>query len=293
LGRWKGNRYTIDTWGAIILSSGASAVSTTINTNGGLHVYSGAIASSTTIERDGFLGVGLGAAAYDTTVGYAGELTVWSGGVVHRNDINTWGAIILLEGAVANSTTVNEKGGLHIYWGATAYTTRVTSGASLGIGLGGRLYNSQLENNASMIFYDGSKLSGWNDFAGTVTVNGSVNASGSYISLELMTRSQEQDVIISNISGFFNVGRFSVEIDSSQTGIYKLAGGAGVDFNRDFTLYVDGKDRGKIAVGESLQYGELNYSIYKEGNTLLLGAALLPVAADNSETARLMSGILV
>lgn len=269
---WGGGKVlgnTINTWGAIILSSGAKADSTVINAKGGLHVYSGAVASNTTVNRDGFFGVGLGATTYDTTIGYAGALTVWGGGTVHRNTINTWGAIVLSSGAVANSTTVNANGGLHIYKGATAYTTTVASGANLGIGLGGCLHGAKLENNAVMTFYDGAKLGGWNDFAGTVKMQGKVDASGSYISLELQERTSEQGYLVSNISYFRNAARFSIEVKSTQTGTYKLACGA-TGFSRDFTLYVDDVDCGKVAVGKTLNYNGIDYNLLKQGDGLLL-----------------------
>jgi autotransporter passenger strand-loop-strand repeat protein len=192
---------------------------------------------------------------------------------------------------VANSTTVNANGGLHIYKGATAYTTTVTSGANLGIGLGGYLHGARLENNATMTFYDGSYLGGWNDFAGTVKMQGKVNAAGSYISLELQNRTADQGYLISNIGYFQNVGRFSIEVSGKQTGNYILAYGA-TNFKDAVTLYIDDVDRGKIAVGQKLNYDGINYSLLKHGDTLSLNISNDSRLSCESITSGTANGLL-
>ena len=268
-GGGKVNDNTIDQWGAIILSSGAVADTTVINAQGGLHVYSGATANNTTVKQSGFFGVGLGATANNTTIDYAGALTVWGGGVVNDNTINQWGAIILSSGAAANGTVINPDGGLHIYNGAAAYNTQITSGANLGIGYGGLLYSAELENTGTMTFYEGAKLGGWNDLAGTVITSGSVNAAGSYINFELSDRTTDQDVILDDMENLVSVGRYSIEIDPMQeSGTYYLASNAW-DFDSRVSLYIgDGVDCGSIGVGETLEYEGKSYTLRNTRGTL-------------------------
>ena len=246
---WKGgivSGNTINTYGAIVLSSGALAKESLVNANGGLHVYSGAVASETIIKKDGFMGAGLGANIYKTTlddygkltlwgganaynndVGYAAELTVLEGGYAENNTINTWGAVILNAGATGNYTTINANGGYHIYNGATAYTTTVGKGAFLGIGLGGTVYNLNIQNGASATFYDDSILRGWNDFAGTITVNEDVDAAGSMIAFNITQRSTNTGNIISDISGIAGASYYlTLDSASQSSGRYYLAGNA-------------------------------------------------------------------
>jgi autotransporter passenger strand-loop-strand repeat protein len=263
------NNNTIQNYGAIILSSGAVASQTIIYSNGGLNVYSGAVASNTTVNQGGYLGVGLGATTYDTTIGYAGALTVWGGGVVQSNTIGQWGAIILSSGAVANSTTINSQGGLHIYSGASAYTTQINSGADLGIGLGGLLYGSTESYGASVVFYEGARIGGWNTFAGSVTLAGGLDASGSYVSFDISNRSTGDSYILNNLGNLYNA-TLSVKTDSSQAiGRYSLSFGAS-GFTGSLTVYEGDSDKGTVSLSQSLTVDNRRYDLQLLNNELYL-----------------------
>ena len=265
------NSSTINANGAIILSSGAAANDTMIKTNGALHVFNGATANGTTVDQGAFMGIGYGATANDTTIAEYGALTVWGGGVVNGNNINEWGAIILSSGAVANETVVEANGGLHIFDGAVAYTTEIESGAHLGIGYNGQLYNVDQNVGATITFYDGAKLGGWNDLEGTVLTSGGVDAMNSFINFELAERSADQAAILDNMGNFYNVQRYSVEVAEDQAaGTYNLAGGAD-NFSGGVTLYVgDGFDCGTLAVGATINHNGFDYTLNKNGGTLVL-----------------------
>ena len=265
---------TINRQGNIILSSGALTVDTVINSKGGLHVYAGAVASNTTVKQDGFFGVGYGATVYNTSIGYAGALTVWGGGLVEVNTIDTWGAIILSSGAVANSTTILANGGLHIYDGATAFTTTVEEGATLGIGSGGTVHNLKGNYGASLVFYEGAFLRGEGNFAGSVTVNGLLDAAGSSICFTLDDRSSSDDAILNDIT-LVQGASYSVKIsDFLQEGSYKLAGNAG-SFTGGITIVDTTSNlQTSLQLNSSVQLGNhtFNLSTVNDILTLTVGA---------------------
>ena len=273
---------TIGRYGTLILSSGAAADSSVINAQGGLHVYSGAKASNTTVKQSGFFGVGKGATTYYTTIDYAGKLTVWGGGTVNSNTINTYGAIILSSGAVADTTVINPKGGLHIYKGAAASHTTVVSGANLGVGGGGSLDGSEIAYGGSLIFYNGSVSKGKNIFAGTITINGSLDAAGAEYCFDLTSRSSSDPVILNNISAASGAV-FSISTSGSQqAGKYAIAAGASAkEYN--FTLSIDGKAAGTLVSGNSgISTGGITYSLEKSAGTLYLNVARTPLKDDVS-----------
>ena len=267
------NDNVIDTYGAIILSSGAVANSSIINSDGGLHVYSGAQAYNTTVKQGGFFGVGLGATTYNTSVGFGGALTVWSGGVVNSNTIDTYGAIILLTGAKANSTTVLANGGLHIYDGAVAENTIIDEGATLGVGLGGYLGQVVQKQNSTLTLYEGAMLGGINSFAGSISVTGGVNATGSVIELNLCNRLPETTRCIDNIDMIYGAS-YKVVADKSQAaGTYTLSSNAGA-FDQS-VMVVLGNTQSNISVGETIVIGMLQFALYKSGADLCFSVSHL------------------
>ena len=217
---------TILNGGNLMVSCGAIVKDNVISSGGGLHVYSGGLAASTYIAQGAFLGVGNGGVASGNTVGYCGEVIVWGGGLVDTNTVDTWGAIILSSGAGANSTTIKANAGLHIYSGATAYSTEITSGANLGVGLGGVLYNAKSYEGAEIKFYDGAFLRGWNEFSGTVTIQGDINADGSYIVFDLNNRADATAAILNNAAAVREAQFFLTENVTTADGQYMLADNA-------------------------------------------------------------------
>ena len=249
---------TIMPEGNVFVSYGAIAKENSIASGGGLHIYSGGLASATSIAQSAFLGVGNGGIAYGNTVESCGEVIVWGGGLVDTNTIDTWGAIILSSGAAANSTTVGSNAGLHIYSGATAYSTEITSGAQLGVGLGGILYNAACAENSKIDLYDGAVLRGWNEFSGTVTILGEVDASGSFVVFDLNGRKDTANPIISNAAAVGEAQFFLASGNQIADGQYILAGGAG-DF-LGMTIGLAGTDQFLDIGGATVNHNGKNYT---------------------------------
>ena len=264
------NTNTINSRGAITLSKGAVANDTVINPGGALHVYSGAKTSKTTVNAGGYLGIGNGATASGTTIANGGSLTVWGGGVVNTNTINYRGKIILSSGAVARNTTQLAGGELHIYRGAVASDSVIKTGAHLGIGGGGKVHCTSEEYGAKMIFYSGAVLSGENQWGGTVSVLGKLEAQGAFISLDITNRKGSDSAIIDNIGLIYGASWGINLAEDQQLGKYILARCYTSGYGADFSVQLESIDIGSVSLDEDLFYDNKKYDLNLEDGFIVL-----------------------
>ncbi len=118
--------YTINYEGWLVISSGATANSTTIN-SGYMYISSGATANNTTIN-DGSMDINSGATANNTTVNKWGYVRISSDGTANNTVVNSRGSMCIYAGGTANSTTVNDGGSMCIEYGGTALSIKENGG---------------------------------------------------------------------------------------------------------------------------------------------------------------------
>ena len=143
----------------------------------------------------------------------------------------------------------------------------IRSGAALGVGGKGRVSGITEEYGAAMTFYEGSQAGGRLVMGGSVTVNGTLNASSAKFVFDLTNRSTGDGIILNSLQAV-NCPSFQVSVSSSQqAGCYSLAGNA---YATTLTLNVDSAAAGGISVGGgALRIGDASYSLGLSGDGVL------------------------
>lgn len=124
----------------------------TVQSNGAIHVSSNGLVNNTSVNQSGFLYVSLGGVANYTTINTLGSMGVASGGTANSTTINAAGKTHIYYGGSANSTTVNSYGSLHISSGGIAFDTTVNSSGSIFVASGGTATNISASSGACLCF---------------------------------------------------------------------------------------------------------------------------------------------
>ncbi len=151
------------------------ANSTTINTGGAMYISSGGTANSTTILFCGYMRIDSGGTANSTIINPHGDMLIYSGGTA-TEIVENGGYVYIADGAyatfasntiegfvlsnftsmtvhkntIANSTTINGGGAMYISSGGTANSTTINSDGYMDISSGGTATNITANTNAGI-----------------------------------------------------------------------------------------------------------------------------------------------
>ncbi len=165
-----------------------------------------------------------------------GQMTVQDGGVARRTMVTDGGTIVITSTGIVDTLT---------------------------IGSGAVLSNSVLPNGAGAItLEDGARLRGAIRLGANLTVNGAIDAADSDIVLALTSRTQEDGIMVSDISSFAPRS-WTVEVALDQMfGTYVLGGNA-ADFAGTITVRSqNGQTFGELSLTESsFSYDTVSYAL--------------------------------
>ena len=223
------NSITIDNKGSLtlggIFDGSATATAITVCSGGSMDVGAtrgNFVVISTLINSSGLARITSGGTGSNTFVDYGGKCYVSGGGLLKNTMISSGGTLVISSAGTASSIYVDHVGKCYV-------------------GNGGLIDNAVVSSNGSLIVSSNAILRGTIMIGGSMTLGGSVDASGASITFDIAQRTTSDTAMVNSISAI-DSGTYSIRVATDQTeGQYKLAGNA-ADFDQTVTLTVKDTD---------------------------------------------------
>ena len=226
------------------VSSGGTANATTVYSDGRLHVLSGGTATNIYASAGARLNLTVASDTYIQGC-FDGTAFEMKDAFISGYTVNS-GYLILSSGGTANSTTVS-SGGIYVYSGGTATDTTVSSGGS-------------------MVVYSGGTVTGRMNLNSGAIVSA---VEGAIVNFDLTQTSAGAAALVNDLSIIQGAPWYTLTVDGTQAdGIYSLADGA-ADFNSTISVRnIAGDELGTLAVGGTLTFGDVDYTLNLNGSAL-------------------------
>lgn len=264
------------------VSSGGSVYDTRLGSGGEMKIFSGGTASGTVMNGGTMFISSAGSAANTTMSG--GIMTLYSGadadgihmyenahasvnGGTVRNAVIRGGTLTAAAGAAAVSAALH-SGKLNVSAGGSAIHA-VLSGGTASAASGAIFQDTEIHSGAVLQLAAGTVLRGGNAAAGTVTVNGLVNADGAELNFIISRRKTSDSVIVSNLA-YLRGAAYSITAPvSPEWGTWLLAAGA-ADFSGTITIRNQtGTAQGSLEIGKTLALGGILYTLSRSTSGIL------------------------
>lgn len=140
----------------------------------------------------------------------------------------------------------------------------------------GTLHGFTVENAAEIKVYNGVKLGGkmFVDNGGAVSVQPNPQdpgeAASAYLEFTVSEHTTDGGFLVNDLSAFSGNFVYSIKVDSTQTGMYQLAGNVG-DLAGEMAFYIDGVFKDDIEInGNMLENGNIQYYLTVNAGNLIL-----------------------
>ena len=263
------------------VSSGGTVYDTRLGSGGEMKISSGGTASGT-VMNGGTMNISSAGTAADTAMS-GGIMNVYSGAAANGVNIYSDARVAVYNGTVRNamvrggtltavnavaSGTVLHAGKLNVSSGGSAVQAGL-SGGTASIASGGILQDAEIHSGAVLQLAADSVLRGIHTAAGTITVNGLVNAAGAELNFSISRRKTSDSCIVSNLA-YLRGAVYSITAPASPAwGTYALAAGA-AEFNGTITIRNQaGAAQGSLEIGKTFAAGGILYTLSRSSSGIL------------------------
>lgn len=259
--------------GRMYVSSGGKAMGVNVENGGYFYVRSGLVNDLSVVS--GSADIRESSYAENLLLGAGASANVYNHTTVSSNTVLADAVLRIFGGATAKETVVSKGGALHVSEGGVASDTTIMENAQMVIHapsmLGANTAASvMLHSGGELILENNTILTGENQFAGTVTATGNVNAQNAEIIFDISKRTTSDSYIISDLSKFSDAV-YSIYLSPDQeAGDYVLADGADgftgsiTVANNEFSIL------GTLSINETLKIEDTIYSLALADHTLFL-----------------------
>ena len=238
--------------------------------NGGVMFVSGGVASKTTVEGNMF--VVSGGTAHTPTVSSGGSLLVANGGSALKPQIFVDGTMIVSSGALAQKADIHANATVIVSSGGSASSTDVMGYGKMIVSDGGTAKGISVKTNGKLFVSSGGTAKGTIRFEDGVTVSA---CSGAVIDFTVAELENNNTTLINRynyIEGAQNASYTLTVAENQPLANYVLAWSAS-SFNSTITVnYLPENggsfEIGTLSVGESLIYGNSQYVLLLDDETL-------------------------
>ena len=247
-------------------------------------VYDDGIVNGATVSSGGSMIVSRGGTANRASVSSGGKLYVSRGGTANATEVFSGGSVQVLSSGIANGATVNSGGRMNVS-GGTVNDATVNSGGSFLVSKGatatGAAVNGAAVNDGGVMeVFSGGKLTGKMTFGSGALV--SMNE-GAILNFDLTRTEAGAAALVNGLSSVQGAPKYTLTVGGTEAdGMYALADGAAEFAGTITVVNTKGKALGAFAVGETVEVGDVSYTLNLTESVLSVAVAVPvpPVPGD-------------